>query len=142
MNTKHTSVFMLNDVLMSGNDDLQNYLSGKLSRSTKRVVFVVNVGRTKSSQVYISSLNRPGCHWTLLYVNLKSNKWYYCDTRCWGSPSNLRGAVSFIVTAIYQVVRIPPKPFAGIVEAHGNANGSADSTVHTCSPTCLKNIPL
>ena len=104
----------------------------------ERVVFVVNVGRTKSSQVYISSLNRPGCHWTLLYVNQKSNKWYYC----WGSPSNFRGVVSFIVTAIYQVVRIPPKPFAGIVEAHGYANGSADSTVHTCSPTCLKNIPL
>ena len=39
-------------------------------------------------------------------------------------------------------MRIPPKPFAGIVEAHVNANGSADSTVHTCSPICLKNIPL
>lgn len=31
MNTKHTSVLMLNDVLMSGNDDLQNYLSRQLS---------------------------------------------------------------------------------------------------------------
>lgn len=43
MNMKHTSMFMLNDVLMSGNDNLQNYLSGKLSRSTEQVVFVVNV---------------------------------------------------------------------------------------------------
>ena len=142
MNTKHTSVFMLNDVLMIGNDDLKKYLSGKLSRSTERIVFVVNVGRTKSNQVYISSLNHPGCHWTLLYVDLKSNKWYYCDTSCWGSPPNLRGAVSFIVTAIYEVVRIPPKPFAGIVEGHVDVNGSADSTGHTCSPACLKNIPL
>ena len=142
MNTKHTSVFMLNDVLMSSGDDLQNYLSENLSRSTERIVFVVNVGRTKSNQVYISSLNRPGCHWTLLYVDLKSNKWYYCDTSCWGSPSNLKGAVSFVVTAIYQVLRVSPKPFAGIVEGHVDVNGSDDSTAHTCSPACLKNIPL
>ena len=133
---------MLNDVLMSSGDDLQNYLSEKFSRSTERIVFMVNAGRTKSNQVYISSLNRPGCHWTLLYVDLKSNKWYYCDTSCWGSPSNLKGAVSFIVTAIYQVLRVSPKPFGGIVECHVDENGSADSTAHRCSPTCVKNIPL
>ena len=133
---------MLNDVLMSSGDDLQNYLSEKFSRSTERIVFMVNAGRTKSNQVYISSLNRPGCHWTLLYVDLKSNKWYYCDTSCWGSPSNLKGAVSFVVTAIYQVLRVAPKPFAGIVEGHVDVNASADSTTHTCSPACLKNIPL
>lgn len=99
-----------------------------------------NVGRTKSNQVYISFLNRSGCHWTLLYVDPKSNKWYYCDTSCWGSPSNLKGAVSFIVTTIYQVLRV--SPFAGIVECHVDVNGSADSTANTHSPTCLKNIPL
>ena len=142
MNTKHTSVFMLNDVLMNGSDYLQEYLSGNLSRSTKGIVFVVNVGRTKSNQVYISSMNRPGCHWTLLYIDLKSNKWYYCDTSCWGSPSNLRGVVSPVVTAIYQVVRTFPKPFAGIVEGHVEANVSTGSTAHTCSTRCLRNIPL
>lgn len=35
-----------------------------------------------------------------------------------------------------------PKSFAGIVEGHVDINGSADSTAHTCSPTCLKIIPL
>lgn len=54
--------------------------------------------RKKSNQVYISSLNRPGCDWTLLYVDLKSNKWYYSDTSCWRLPLNLKGAVSFIVS--------------------------------------------
>lgn len=34
MNRKHTSVIMLNDVLMIGND-LQRYLTEKLSRSTE-----------------------------------------------------------------------------------------------------------
>ena len=142
MNTKHTSVLMLNDVLMIGNDDLQKYLSGKLSRSTTRIVFVVNVGRTKSNEVYISSPGRPGCHWALLYIDLKSNKWYYCDTICWGSPSDLRGVVSPVVTAIHQVLLTVPKPFAGIVESHVETSGSTSSTAHTCSTTCLRNIPV
>ena len=142
MNTKHISVFMLNGVLMIGNDDLQKCLVEKFSRSTERIVFVANVGRTKSYQVYISSLNHPGCHWTLLYVDLKSNMWNYCDTSCWGLSSNLKGAVSFIVTAIYRVLRVSPKSFAGIVEGHVDVNGSAYYTAHTCSPTCMKNIPL
>ena len=118
MNTKHISVFMLNGVLMIDNDDLQKYLTQKLPRSTERIVFVANVGRTKSYQVYISPLNHPGCHWTLLYVDLKSNMWNYCDTSCWGLPSNLKGAVLFIVTAIYRVLRVSPKSFARIVEGH------------------------
>ena len=142
MNTKHTSVLMLNDVLMIGNDDLQKYLSGKLSRSTTRIVFVVNVGRTKSNEVYISSPDRPGCHWALLYIDLKSNKWYYCDTICWGSPSDLRGVVSPVVTAIHQVLLTVPKPFAGIVESYVETSGSTSSTAHTCSTTCLRNIPV
>ena len=102
----------------------------------------MNVGRTKSNPVYISSLNRHGCHWTLLYVDLKSNKWYYCDASCWGSPSNLKGAISFIETAIYQVLCVSPKPFGGIVECHVDVNDSADSTAHRWSSTCVKNIPL
>lgn len=141
-NMKHTSVFMLNDVLMNGNDDLQEYLSGKLSKSTKGIVFLVNVGRTKSNELYISSLNQPSCHWTLLYVDLKSNKSYYCDTSCWGSPLNLRGVVWPVVTAIYQVVRTVCTPFAGIVEGHVEPNGSTGSKAHICSTSCLRNIPF
>jgi len=51
MNAEHTSVFTLNDVLMIGRDDLQKYLTKKLSTSTEQNVFMVNVGRTKSNQV-------------------------------------------------------------------------------------------
>ena len=106
---------------------------GNYQGELKELFFLVNVGRTKSNQVYIDSKNRPGCHWTLVYIYLKSNKWYYCHTSCWGSP---------VVTAIYQVVRMFPKPFAGIVEGHLEANGSTGTTAHTCSTRCLRNIPL
>lgn len=47
-----------------------------------------------------------------------------------------------MVTAIYQVVRMFPKPFTGIVEGHLEANGSTGTTAHTCSTRCLRNIPL
>lgn len=55
-NTKHTSVFMLNDVLLINDENLKEYLSGKTSRSTKAIVFLVNVGKTRSNQVYIFQL--------------------------------------------------------------------------------------
>ena len=88
--------------------------------------------------MFISKLGHPGNHWTLLYVDLTVNKWYYIDTFCWGMAENLKNAVSPFVSAIYQQGGMALKPVSGIVPAHIESFGLS----HSCSKPCLNNIPF
>lgn len=133
-----TAALILNNVVLVEEDDLSDYVNSTIRRGVKYVILFANVGKTNKNEVFIGKPGHQGNHWTLLYIDLTVNKWYYVDTFCWGMPANLKSAVSPFVTAIYQQGDMVPKPVSGIVQAHIQSLGLS----HSCSKACLKNIPL
>lgn len=94
-----------------------------------------NVGKSKSGEVFISRPGNPGCHWTLLYIDLTVNKCYYGDTYCWEMPKHLNTEIGPLLNAIYQEIDLTPKPLSKIIEAHVGGMGS---WTHLCSEAWLK----
>lgn len=134
---EETAALLLNNVVMVDEQDLHEYVKRNIRHGVKYVVLFSNVGKTKKNDVFISNPGNPGNHWTLLYVDLTVNKWYYCYTYCWGMPEYLKSSVTLFVTAIYQYHGKTPKPVSGIIQAHTESLGSS----HSCAKMCLKNIP-
>ena len=127
---------MHSDLLGIKARDLRRVIKQRCPQSIKHVSFIINVG--KGNDVFLSSPQRSGCHWTLLFVDLTTNEWNYCDTIGWRAPPDMKEKVSPIVEAIYKHTSLPSKPFIKCIEAHiPNTNGG-----HRCMSGCLKNIPL
>ena len=108
---EHTAALLLNNIILVDGDDLVEYVKSNFKGSIKYVLLFANVGKYESGEVFISRPGNPGCHWTLLYVDLTTNKWCYCDTNCWGVLENLKTTVELFVKAIYQEIDTTPKPF-------------------------------
>ena len=108
---EHTAALLLNNIILVDDDDLVEYVKSNFKGSIKYVLLFANVGKSESGEVFISRPGNPGCHWTLLYVDLTTNKWCYCDTNCWGVLENLKTTVELFVKAIYQEIDTTPKPF-------------------------------
>ena len=136
--SEETAALILNNMVLVDEQELPEYVNCSIRDGVKYVVLFANVGKNKRNEVFISKPWHQGNHWTLLYVNLTVNKWYYIDTSCWGMPENLKNAVAPIVTAIYEQGDMAPKPVSGIVPAHIESFGLS----HSCCNTCLKNIPV
>lgn len=136
--SEETAALILNNMVLVDEQDLPEYVNCNIRGGVKYVVLFANVGKNKRNEVFISKPGHPGNHWTLLYVDLTVNKWYYIDTFCWGMPENLKNAVSPFVSAIYQQGGMALKPVSGIVPAHIESFGLS----HSCSKACLKNIPV
>ena len=136
--SEETAALILNNMVLVDEQELPEYVNCNIRDVVKYVVLFANVGKNKRNEVFISKPWHQGNHWTLLYVNLTVNKWYYIDTSCWGMPENLKNAVAPFVTAIYEQGDMAPKPVSGIVPAHIESFGLS----HSCCNTCLKNIPV
>ena len=136
--SEETAALILNNMVLVDEQELPEYVNCNIRDGVKYVVLFANVGKNKRNEVFISKPWHQGNHWTLLYVNLTVNKWYYIDTSCWGMPENLKNAVAPFVTAIYEQGDMVPKPVSGIVPAHIESFGLS----HSCCNTCLKNIPV
>ncbi|PFX12216.1 Zinc finger SWIM domain-containing protein 1 [Stylophora pistillata] len=135
--SEDTAALILNNVVLVEEDDLSEYVNSTIRCGVKYVILFANVGKTKKDEVFIGKPGQQGSHWTLLYINLTVNEWYYIDTFCWGMPTNLKTTVSSFVTAIYQQGDMAPKPVSGIVQAHIQSLGLS----YSCSKASLKNIP-
>ena len=90
---EHTAALLLNNIILVDDDDLLEYVKSNFRNSIKYVLLFANVGKSALGEVFISGPGNPGCHWTLLYADLTTNKWLYCDTNCWGIPHNLKTTV-------------------------------------------------
>ena len=57
-------------------DDLLGYVKGNFRRTIKYVLLFANIGKSASGEGFVSRPGNPGCHWTLLYVDLTTSKWF------------------------------------------------------------------
>ena len=67
------------------------------------ITFIVNIGGNLK-ETFVAKLDKPGCHWTLLFIDATENKWFYCDTLGWSTPTDLKSIVDFILDVCAQVV--------------------------------------
>ncbi|CAH3198945.1 unnamed protein product [Porites evermanni] len=135
-----TAVFMLNDLLMLKDVDLQRHARSVMrGKQIKAIVFIINVaGGIKKTDV--ATPNKPGRHWSLLYIDAVENKWFYCDTLAWPPPTNINTTVNAILNVLAMEFPVFRKPAQGRFIAHkpeGNHRGS-----HQCTNGCFKNVPL
>ena len=135
LNSTESCVFMLNDAMLLNKQELQKVIEN-VKGNPKAVIFISNVG--KSKEVFLSSPSKKGCHWTLTYVDLVRNQWYYCDTLGWNAPSDLKKEIQKIVETFYREKDVPRKPFQGFTFCHIPSKTSS----HVCSSRCLPNFPL
>ena len=124
-----TSLFMLNDLIQMDMGHLRRTIQ-QCKRSTKYVTLRANVG--KSRDVFFGTPQRPGCHWTLLYIDFNVNKWYYCDSYAWGSPKDIKEVLCPIIEIFYEELNVPIRPFKGCVQGHVSTKNSP----HLCSERC------
>ena len=96
-----TKALILNSVILVKENDLPVYANCNVKCGVKYVFLFANVGKTKNNEVFIRKPGYPGNHWTFLYVDVTINKWYYCDTSCWGMPNYLQTEVTPFLKAIY-----------------------------------------
>ena len=89
-NRKETAALILKNMVLVDEQDLPEYVNCNIGGGVKYVVLFANVGKNKRNEVFISKPGHQGNHWTLLYVDLKVNKWNYIDTFCWGMAENLK----------------------------------------------------
>ena len=121
-----TSVFMLNDLIQMDRGNVRRTIQ-RCKKRTRYVTLIANVG--KSSEVFFGTPQRPGCHWTLIYIDFNRNKWYYCDSYAWGSPQNIKEVLSPIIEIFHEERTLPRKPFGGCVQGHVPTKRSS----HVCS---------
>jgi hypothetical protein len=51
------------------------WLTQKQGKSMKYQTFIINVGGN-TNQTFVAKPGKKGCHWTILYIDLKMNVWY------------------------------------------------------------------
>ena len=135
-----TAVFMLNDLLMLNNVDLQRHARSVMrGKQIKAIVVIINVaGGIKKTDV--ATPNKLGRHWSLLYIDAVENKWFYCDTLAWPPPTNINTTVNAILNVLAMEFPVFRRPAQGRFIAHkpeGNQRGS-----HQCTNGCFKNVPF
>ena len=135
-----TAVFMLNDLLILNDVGLQGHARSVMrGKQIKAIFFVINVaGGIKKTDAAIP--NKSGRHWSLLYIDAVENKWFYCDTLAWPSPTNINTTVNAILNVLAMEFPVLRKPAQGWFIAHkpeGNQRG-----YHQCTNGCFKNVPL
>ena len=134
-----TKLLMLNELLTWGSQSATEHIKNVCRGKTKSVTFIVCVGkRKKSNEVFIGSPSKPGCHWTVLYVDLTINQWYYFDSFGWKAPRDLTSEMGPLVQIMFNALDLPYKPFRNYVYGHEPST----SPTHSCTSSCLPNAPL
>jgi hypothetical protein len=133
-----TCTLLLNDSLFMDAETLQKQVSKIVQSKPSSLTFVSRVGRSK--EVFLSSPKRKGCHWTMTYVDLVSNSWFYCDTLGWNPPFDLKKEINRVLDAIDNIYCLLKKPYKKFFICH--APSSIYIHHHDCSSKCLKNFPF
>ena len=135
-----TAAFILNDLLqLIQTDILKSARTVRHGRAINYIVFVINAaGNIK--QTCVESPNNPECHWSLLYIDVVENKWFYCDTLGWVPPTDLNSKVEFIPNVFSQEFTLFRKPAHRRFIAHKLQGNSY--VAHKFTDACFQNIPL
>lgn len=133
-----TGALMLNNVLLMNNDNLNDYIDKHISPSMTHLIVFANVGKYSNGEVFFSDPTQNGNHWTMIFIDLTVNQWFYCDPASWDMPADTKGLLSPLVEAAYKKADIRIKSFKGITQAHVHS----EETNNKCSKRCLRNMPL
>ena len=134
----HTKVFVLNNLMGISTNQLRGIVQ-KLGKGVKNLSFIVNVGLHRNG-TFVATPSKPGCHWTMLYVDLTKNTWHYCDTLGWAQPDNLGSFINPIINVFMDELPLPRKPIQGRFVAH--EPGGRRTGGHSCTDSCYRNIPV
>jgi hypothetical protein len=119
-------------------ETLQKQVSKIVQSKPSSLTFDSHVGRSK--EVFLSSPKRKGCHWTMTYLDLVSNSWFYCNTLGWNPPFNLKKEINRVLDAIDNIYCLPKKPYKKFFICH--TPSSIYIHHHNCSSKCFKNFPF
>ena len=111
-----TCTFLLNDLLLMDNETLQKQVSKIVQTKPSSLTFISLVGKT--TEVFLGSPKRKGCHWAMTCVDVVSNTWFYCDTLGWNPPSDLKKEINRVLDAIDNIHCLPKKPFKKYLNCH------------------------
>lgn len=123
-----TKAFALNNLTGISSNQLRGVVQ-KQGKQLKNLSFIVNVG-INGNGTFVATPRNPGCHWTMLYVDLAKNMWYYCDTLGWAQPDDLISIITPIIDVFMDELSLPRKPKQGFV-AHSPS--SRRNGGHSCN---------
>ena len=132
-----TAIFVLNNLIGLNKKQLQalTYTLGKVNYIT----FIVNIGGNLK-ETFVAQPDKPGWHWTLLFMDATENKWFYCDTLGWATPSDLKPLVDSILDVFSRELSLLRKPAQGRFVVHKPDSHVRD--FHKCTSNCFDNIHL
>ena len=111
-------MFLLSSLLMLDETDLVNYIS-RFKKRFLKLVLLINVGQERGPyETFISTPQRPGCHWTTLYIDYYTNTWTYCDTKASEILKGLRKVIEKIFFTVAVEMNLPVKGFTRIDQVH------------------------
>ncbi len=100
-NNKITKTFLLNNLIWGTPQDQPLFCEESVG-NCRHLSFILNVGMEDCS-TFLATPQRPGCHWTVLYVNVIENTLWYIDTLGWAQPKDLVNNIKPILDAFYSV---------------------------------------
>ena len=101
------AVFVLNNLIGLNEKQLQALPNSR--RKVNYITFIVNIGGNLK-ETFVAKPDKPGYHWTLLFIDTTENKWFYCDTLGWTPPSDLKPRVNFILDVFSHELPLPASP--------------------------------
>ena len=137
--SSETLVLVLNDLIGLEQKHIAKLLAKEKGKQIKRLTFIVNVGRN-GTKTFVAKPGKQGCHWTVMYIDVTTNKWLYCDTLAWAPPDDLTANVNALMNILIPELSLPTKPVQGRFVAHRPESMKAGA--HHCSKSCFRNIPL
>ena len=76
-----TAIFVLNNLIGLNEKQLQALPNSR--RKVNYITFIVNIGGNLK-ETFVAKPDKPGCHWTLLFIDATENKWFIATH--WGGP--------------------------------------------------------
>ena len=90
--------------------------------------------------MFFTTPTKEGCHWSILHIEFRGNKWTYCDTLGWETPVNLKSKVDSVLRIFIEELNVLVKSMHSVKKEHSfNMNTYNE---HECNKYCLPNIPL
>ena len=126
------TIFLCPNMIVNVGNEMSRKRKAFNFGSVKRLVLVLNVGKTGTGDVFIGTSTNPGCHWVLVVVDLRpSLKILYCDSMAWQAPTNIVDTVNIFTR---HILHSEAYNNSHLVLAH--CPGASSNFVHQCDWRC------
>ena len=134
----------------SGTDTYCIYLNGVLNTNPmgfrrlccrdnlpSKILFSINVGVSGTGDTYFGTDHKPGCHWTMCYIDTIQKKIIYGDSMAWNYPKSLPEKANMYIKAIS-----PNDDVANYTIVTCHDPSSTASGTHCCNENCANFYPF